>query len=133
MTSRESVQEERIEMPLMNSPQHGLSEAGVEVLYEAGIVVQQLGILRTSPRSPTTLTLTLALEAERSSEFSICPLLFVAGEKNLQQSVLLQEVFLLRSSVQMAQSLKLHSCQMLTPANQKVKERSCRDKIERWR
>lgn len=110
-------------MPLMNSPQHGLSEAGVEVLYEAGIVVQQLGILRTSPRSPTTLTLTLALEAERSSEFPIRPLLlllrvvFVAGEENLQQSVLLQELSLLRSSVQVAQSLKLHRCQMLTPAN----------------
>ena len=133
MTSRESVQEESIEMPLMNSTQHGLCEASVEVLYEARIVDQQLGVLRTSPRSPTTLTLTLALEAERSSEFSICPLLFVAGEENLQQSVLLQEVLLLRSSVQMAQSLKLHSCQMLTPANQKVKERSCRDKIERWR
>ena len=111
-------------MPLMNSPQHGLSEAGVEVLYEAGIVVQQLGILRTSPRSPTTLTLTLALEAERSSEFPIWPLLllrvvFVAGEENLQQSVLLQELSLLRSSVQVAQSLKLHRCQMLTPANQR--------------
>ena len=119
MTSRESVQEESIEMPLMNSTQHGLCEASVEVLYEARIVQHQLGILRTSPRSPTTLTLTLALEAERSSEFSICPplVLFVAGEENLQQSVLLQEVFLLRSPVQMAESLKLHCCQMLTPAS----------------
>ena len=86
-------------MPLMNSTQDGLCEASAEVLYEAWVVEQQLGILRTSPRSPTTLTMTLALEAERSSEFSICPLLFVAGEKNLQQSVLLQEAFLLRSSV----------------------------------
>ena len=89
----------------------------------------QLGILRTPPRSPPALSLALAWEAKRSSEFSICPLLlllllvlFGGGEKNLQQSVLLQELFLLRSSVQMTESLKLHGCQMLTPANQKVKK-----------
>ena len=77
MTSGESVQEESIKMPLMDSAKEGLCEPCVAVLQEAGVVNHQLGIL-TLLRPPATVG------AKRSTELSTVPLLSVRGEKNIQ-------------------------------------------------
>ena len=86
-------------MPLVNSTKKRLREPGVEVLKEARVVDHQLGVLE-SLGPPATVG------AKRSSVLSICSFI-IGGEKNIQQSVFLQEPVLPRPPVQVTQSPKL--------------------------